>query len=113
MLAEKWAEAGQGLADVAAAQEKFGGTHGTGREDDALGGGRSCYQMKGPDFCAILFRDEQVVLFQRVLGFDRAADVAFAEMRAGALLGAVFVDEWFAVGRVGRSAEIILQIWVE
>ena len=50
-------------------------------------------RWSGRTSAPLLLRERQVVAVERVLGVDVAADVAVAEMHAGALLDAVRIDE--------------------
>ena len=56
-------------------------------------------QMQRPDVGAVALGEREVVAVERVLGVDVAADVAIAEVDAGALLDALGVDEALAVAR--------------
>ena len=57
--------------------------------------------------------ERQVVAVERVLGVDLAADVAVADVHAGALLDAVRIDEALAVARVEGGGQRVVPLGVE
>ena len=57
------------------------------------------HQVQRPHLRAMLLRPGEVVAVERVLCVDVAADVAVAQMDAGALLDALGVDERLALGQ--------------
>ena len=138
-VAEARAQLRQGARHIPTMQHQLGGAHRSRRYDHQPGGrgaglaaalvevveadlvaalGRldAGHQMQGADLRLVALGDGEVVAIQRVARLHVAADVAVAQMHAGALLDAVLVGEGAAEARIdGRATvgSVVGPVWIE